>query len=371
MFFPILSAQQRYNVVKDYDFENNDTVWAEFTSDSSGILVSRHIPRGYQSRYCGLTNTWYYAIPAVEGYCYLEQQLAKRTARDYKLDNNLRFYMKTYPEQSLNYYWDVVIESRKNRLIFLYDSYQVNLPHDDESTHVVNLGLPNPPTFQTWEPETLDFYKNWTAKFPETDTIEKLRLNSQRYNSGSIVQGQRVYWDNFIFESTRPDSDAAVIDINFSGNPKARVQNKGAAIVSFPVICKISKNGLHVYSDTAQVISLGIDSMTDINFKSYSDTGEMIIYTTLAGDQNPGNDTLTQILGVQEVVIKKALEFRVWPSPTRGMINFESCKSITVYDPVGRMIGSAKEGSGRLILLKSGIFFVRSGNEVKKIIRVD
>lgn len=280
--------------------------------------------------------------------------------------------MQTWPTASTYNCWYISICGRKNRLIFFYHGYPKNLPQEDESTHVVDLGLPNPPTYLSWQPETLNFYKNWTKKFPETDTIKKLMLISYEYDGGPGVgqEAQKVQWDDFVFESTRPDSDAAVTDINFSGSPKAKIENKGAVVVSFPTVCDIFKGGNKVYSDTVGVDSLAVDSTKEISFKPYSDSSEMKIYTALPGDQNPSNDTLSKNLGIQEAGHWKQTAFQVWPVFTRGMVNYESDKPVFVCDPTGRALIKTEKGRGKLLFIDSGIYFLKSGSDVKKVVRI-
>lgn len=373
LFIPLVSfAQQSYNVVKDYGFENNDTIWVGYKSHNV-LVVDRHTHLGYESQYCGLTDTDH--DPGLQwGFpynCYLKQKLIKREAKDYNLDGNIRYYLKSHPYIDLSDYYDywyISFTSFKKKLIFLYVGPSVGqIPIEDDTTHIVKRNIP--PT-DSWQSETLNFYEKWTEKFSETDTIEEIRLTSYGLEGGPCL-GQKVWWDDIVFESTRPDSDAAAVEIGFSGVPTAKIQNKGAVAISFPTICDIFKDGNKVYSDTVQVESLAVDSTKEVSFKPYSDSSEMKIYTALPGDPNPANDTLTKSLGVQEVEVKKPVAFKVWPVFSRGMVNYESGKSVTVFDPMGRLIVNRKEGNGSFILEKTGVYFVRSGGEVKKIIRVE
>jgi hypothetical protein len=287
------------------------------------------------------------------------------------VENNLRYFIKLYPLNEGAYaWWFISISSGKNRLIFLYHYLGPapdKMPQEDESTHVVKVDFS---ASSSWEAETLSFYDNWTEKFPETDTIERLRLSSYVVIIGPGVheKGQKVQWDNIVFESIRPDSDAAVVDVGFSGSPSAKVDNKGAVVVSFPVICDIFQGVSRIYSDTVNVDNLAVDSIKQVSFKSYSDTGEMKVYTALPGDQNPSNDTLNKNLGIQEVIVKKQLEFKVWPVLTKGMINYESDKAVIVYDPMGRFLVNGEKGKGRITFKAAGLYFLKSGAEVKKIV---
>jgi hypothetical protein len=373
LFFPLtLFAQQRYNVVKDFVFENNDTIWAKYESHIN-VIADRHNPFGYKSDHSGLTDTDELP-PAVTGFMmngYLEQNLVKRTVKDYNSEKNLKYFLKVYiPNAPDAYdYWYISIRSSKNILMYLYTGYiQDNVPDEDDTTHIVKVDYPKS---SSWKAETLNFYKNWTEKFSENDTIEKIRLASYGLESSVGPRGQRVWWDDIGFESTRPDSDAAVVDIGFSGNPSAKVENTGAAIISFPVICDIFKGGDKVYSDTVNVDSLAVDSIKQVSFKPYSDSGNMIIYTSLPGDQNPGNDTLTKILGVQETVIKKPLEFKVWPTLTKGIINISSPNPIRIYNIYGRAVASGERGVSKFTLNPSGVYFIKSGGEIIKIIKIE
>jgi hypothetical protein len=287
------------------------------------------------------------------------------------VENNLRYFIKLYPLNEGAYaWWFISISSGKNKLIFLYHYLGPapdKMPQEDESTHVVKVDFP---TSSSWEAETLNFYDHWTEKFPETDTIEMLRLVSYQFTTAGPL-GQKVNWDNIVFESTRPDSDAAVVDVGFSGSPKAKVQNNGAVVVNFLTICDIFQNGSQVYSDTVNVDSLAVDSIKQVSFKLYSDTGEMKIYTALPGDQNPANDTLSKILGVQEAVIKKPFEFKVWPTLTKGIINISSPNPVKIYNINGRVVASSGGGFRKSNLPSTGVYFVKSGNKIKKIVKIE
>jgi hypothetical protein len=371
LFAPLISfAQPKYNVVKDYGFENNDTIWVDYESHIN-VIADRHNPFGYKSDHSGLTDTDELP-PAVTGfmmYGYLEQKLIKRTAKDYNLDKNLKYFLKVYIPNAPDYYdyWYISIRSSKNILIYLYTGYlQDNVPDEDDTTHIVKVDYPKN---SSWKGETLNFYKNWTEKFSEDDTVEKIRFASYGFRASHGDHGQRVWWDDIVFESTRPDSDAAVVDISFTGNPTAKIQNNGAAVVSFPTICDIFQGSTNrVYSDTVNVDSLSVDSIKQVSFNPYSDTGEMKIYTVLPGDQNPANDTLSKNLCVQEKATPKLHEFRVWPTLTRGMINYESDKPVYVYDPTGRMLTKTEKGEGKILLKNAGIYFLKSGSAVTKVI---
>jgi hypothetical protein len=370
IFAPLISfAQPRYNVVKDYGFENNDTIWVEYES-ITGIFANRHVKPGYESQYSGWIDTWQPAgSPGNSNYCYLEQKIIKRAVKDYHSDKNLKYYLLLSPiNQAAEYdFWFISIGSQKNRLIFLYDGPNAaQVPKEDGTTHIVKIDIP---LAGSWEPETLNFYEKWTEKFSENDTIEKIKLTGYLFvSSGGSTFGQSVNWDNVIFESTRPDSDAAVVDISFSGMPKAKVQNKGAVAVSFPTICDIFKGGSRVYSDTVNVDSLAVDSIKQVSFKSYSDTGNMIIYTSLPGDQNPGNDTLTKSLAVEEKSISFRTKLKVWPCLTKGIVNYESDKSVYIYDPCGRFFIKSEKGRGKLVLKNAGIYFLKSGSAIEKVV---
>jgi hypothetical protein len=374
LFIPLVSfAQQRYNVVKDYGFENNDTIWVEYKSNNV-LIADKHVQPGHESKYCGLTDSQYNVGNQVAVYyCYLEQKLTKRVAKDYNFDGNVRYYSKIIQkggEPRFYDYWFISFNSLKKRLIFLYAGPSAaQIPKEDDTTHIIKMNIP--PT-DSWLPETLNFYEKWTEKFSENDTIEKMRLASYLYvNAGLQGQGQLVYWDDIVFESTRPDSDAAVVDVGFSGIPSAKVQNKGAVAVNFPTICDIFQGSTRVYSDTVNVDSLAVDSIKQVSFKPYSDTGEMKVYTVLPGDQNPGNDTLSKNLAIQEAVIKKPFEFKVWPTLTKDIINISSPNPIRIYNINGREVASSESGLRKLSLTAAGVYFVRSGDKIRKIVKIE
>jgi hypothetical protein len=375
LFTPLISfAQQGYNVVKDNGFENNDTIWRERPGGYG--YASRHWGTGYESKWCGITEDYGPGgmVDDVLSRCYLEQNLIKRVARDYESGNNVRFCFKIgglfYPSDWE--YWCLSIGRPQKRLIFLYAGTRAHdLLEENDTLHIVQVDLP---TTLDWNLETLTFYPRWVEKFSESDTITDILLMAYGWSGkdaqGYGSRGNQVLWDDIVFESTRPDSDAAVVDIGFSGIPSAKVKNKGAVAVSFPTICDIFKGGNRVYSDTVNVDSLSVDSIKQVNFKPYSDTSEMKVYTALPGDQNPSNDTLSKNLGIQEVAVKKPLEFRVWPALTRGTINYESDKSAAIYDPTGRMMVTVPKGKGSFVLEKAGVYFVKSGREIKKIVQL-
>ena len=85
-------------------------------------------------------------------------------------------------------------------------------------------------------------------------------------------------------------------------NPEVVVRNMGLNIATFDVICDIDSVGslILVYSDTVNIT--GLSSLTDTsvifsklwNAANASGINYLVtVYTTLVGDLNPGNDTLT------------------------------------------------------------------------------
>lgn len=102
-----------------------------------------------------------------------------------------------------------------------------------------------------------------------------------------------------------PVHDAGVVSITAPGasmpgpgSPEAIVVNNGAGAESFEVICSIDSAGTEVYADSKMVTGLAAGARQLVTFNSYSPAlGNGNIYTAafntvLAGDGDPGNDTL-------------------------------------------------------------------------------
>lgn len=71
--------------------------------------------------------------------------------------------------------------------------------------------------------------------------------------------------------------------------------------------------------------------------------------------------------GVEEPVVEveKPLTFRVRPNPARGAARFDRKLSAEVYDVSGRLV--AEVDGDRWIPPSSGVFFLRVGEEVRKV----
>ncbi|MDQ7798137.1 MAG: T9SS type A sorting domain-containing protein [Candidatus Edwardsbacteria bacterium] len=103
----------------------------------------------------------------------------------------------------------------------------------------------------------------------------------------------------------RPVQDVGMVSILTPGksmpeeaSPAAVVVNKGAGTETFEVICTIDSAGTEVYADSKFVSSLASGAQQSVVFASYAPAiGNGNIYTAtfntlLAGDGDPGNDTL-------------------------------------------------------------------------------
>ncbi len=103
----------------------------------------------------------------------------------------------------------------------------------------------------------------------------------------------------------RPVQDVGMVSIVTPGRsmpggaaPEAMVTNKGSGTETFEVICTIDSAGTEVYADSKFVSSLASGAQQSVVFASYAPAiGNGNIYTAtfntvLAGDGDPGNDTL-------------------------------------------------------------------------------
>jgi hypothetical protein len=111
--------------------------------------------------------------------------------------------------------------------------------------------------------------------------------------------------------------DAATISIDVPGayvmpatsiDPTATYRNNGASTETFDVYYVIDTSGVNLYSET---YSVTVDALaeTTVVFPSMTTPGEGTVlditaYAVLAGDVNPGNDTLTQTTVVQSAFWK-------------------------------------------------------------------
>lgn len=94
-------------------------------------------------------------------------------------------------------------------------------------------------------------------------------------------------------------SPGPVIPQGTSLNPEIVVRNLGTNTATFDVICDIDSSLILVYSDTVNITGLSSLTDTSIIFSAMWNAAnapginyQEIVYTTLVGDENPGNDTL-------------------------------------------------------------------------------
>ncbi len=80
-----------------------------------------------------------------------------------------------------------------------------------------------------------------------------------------------------------------------SFTPQAVVQNVGQNTESFPVLMQIFENNVEVFSESMDVVDLGVGMETTVDFSAFTvATGNLyhlVATTQLAGDEDPSNDT--------------------------------------------------------------------------------
>jgi len=153
-------------------------------------------------------------------------------------------------------------------------------------------------------------------------------------------------------------------------NPAARVKNYGKSTESFPVICQIDSSGVNIYYDSCFVDTLKPDSSRIVSFATWTPgaTGgivyDILFATQLAGDANPGNDTLRRTIstgveesrgGPKEISSRFALYQNI-PNPftektvikweegsgkgEKGRTTRSSLLTLKIYDLSGRLVRS-------------------------------
>ncbi len=102
-------------------------------------------------------------------------------------------------------------------------------------------------------------------------------------------------------------------------SPIARVKNYGSASVgSFSVVCSIVGAGSVVrYTDTKAITSLAAGDTARVNFTSWtptiSENVTVIVRSNLAGDQNTGNDRMTQTTVIANLLLYEGFNDITFP----------------------------------------------------------
>jgi len=205
--------------------------------------------------------------------------------------------------------------------------------------------------------------------YPDNDTL------------GKVIEATGVH-----------DAGAVSIDIltplpeNTTLYPRATVTNLGTVSASFDITCEIEPG---TYASTTIGNILPGDS-TQVTFPDafifVSGTYTVTVYTQLAGDENPSNDTLEKVIetydpGVAEgsSVIPKAFTFSAATiSKGKGNIKFSlphaTKVDLLVYDAIGRLsqtLVSRRFSAGTHTLhidlnLSAGVYFYNLKTELGK-----
>ena len=392
LIFSYIYPSDRYNVLKDSNFESNSEVWEELAVPGDPLaLANRHSPDPTtpDPEYVGLISAmagWYEPVGQVmEGTAKLTQEFIPRIVSDFDLDTSLVFWIRWSTQEDKFHVWGITIFS----------------------TQGDSLTFTNPGKQDTWtEVREGNIYELWKDNgLSETDSLYRIELWAKGRFTRPCALGETVSWDLVRLYSKRPDLDAEMVSIDSPDKleegyePKATVKNSGALIISFPIICDISKDGEVVYSDTSQIDSLKPDSSIQITFKPYSGsisstTYSLKFYALLEGDQNPANDTLKKTLTttrISEKLLKTStIQLSIFPNPTKKstvislQLPVKETISLKVYDATGRLIKTlvktqrlepktytikwdGRDDKGNL--LPSGVYFVRL--ETRGITRIE
>ena len=164
------------------------------------------------------------------------------------------------------------------------------------------------PTYDLFVPTTAQWA---TKRYLLPDGTNKVKFN------GVTAYGNNLYLDN-IRIGARYANDAGVNSIvnpkwgikPQSLSPKASVRNFGTGALSFQVTLTINPGG---YTNTQSVNNLAPGQTQDVNFSSFNfaTAGNYTLraYTSLAGDQNVSNDTITNSLIVTSTPRNIVLEY--------------------------------------------------------------
>jgi hypothetical protein len=122
-------------------------------------------------------------------------------------------------------------------------------------------------------------------------------------------------FDNVTIDGILAEHDAGTVSIlepvgtyflNDVVTPSAQVKNFGDYDETFPVIFTMTHNATLVYADTVQMtLASGVVDTAVFASYTFDQTGtyDIVSYTELAGDANPGNDTATAQATVYEGLI--------------------------------------------------------------------
>jgi hypothetical protein len=135
-------------------------------------------------------------------------------------------------------------------------------------------------------------------------------------------------------------------------SPQATVKNEGNTIETFNVTCEINPGA---YSSTENVSDLAPGDSIQVMFSPdfTFETGDYTVkvYTQLAGDENPVNDTLEKVIETYDPGIEEgnyeaptSFSFDLKNNPANGKIIFNltlpepACISLQIYDVSGRLV---------------------------------
>ena len=123
----------------------------------------------------------------------------------------------------------------------------------------------------------------------------------------SLTYGE---WEDYSIEitGTQISYNVGVVSIDMSAyveegdiTPMATVKNLGVETVSFPVTCTIDGG----YSSTVDVTDLAYNESIQLSFDTWAATEgsyDVTVETNLSGDEIPGNDILTKMVGVMPYI---------------------------------------------------------------------
>ncbi|MGB9708356.1 MAG: T9SS type A sorting domain-containing protein [Candidatus Pacearchaeota archaeon] len=237
----------------------------------------------------------------------------------------------------------------------------------------------------------LEKTRNDTTWFTEiASAIDTTHWDAMVVNANNSVHNGAFHGDTLYF----PQSFSVFREIGLEKIIAPDTADSGQVIVPGVVVrnygtinqnpwlhCKINE----FYHDSMNVVAQpGIDTFY-FSPCTLNQVGNWLVtsYSVLPGDVNSSNDTLQKTITVNSVGIAeekgngKGLEnrvgFEIYPSLGNGMFNVKGCRGkISVYDATGRKVnGYEANATGSYDFdVPSGIYFVKSGDKTKKVIKV-
>ncbi len=355
-----------YNLIKDPCFEDTSSqYWVETESHPDrpewSDADAHDTAVVYEGNFSGRTYcNWQLDFDDTK-YAMLSQVLSEREVSSLS-DFLWYIYVKT------TNYWRRVgfikihfISKQGDTLCYLYEGNWVVLEPEETPNYKIIKLVDKTDTFfvRSWVQQERDFYSDWvdTCGFSFSDTIVEIQLISMSaYNGGWGSLDQDVHWDSLVFVSNIADYDIGIVKMlspswvkpEAQYVPSLRIENSGVKDVGdFKVVCVIMDGEEEIYGDTVVVDGLLAGEERDVEFRTWSSSGEekdytINFFTEYEKDEVGENDTLSSLLSVGGVKEKCHKENVVKVNYMRGedvlyMEGLDGKGVISIYSKAGRL----------------------------------